>query len=325
MNILITGVGGLLGSNFSKFLLDNTDYNVIGIDNFSGGYRDFVDKRVKLYNIDLKEPINIEEKVDYIFHFAAFAAEGLSPFIRNYVTKNNVETSNQVINFAINNSVKKVIFTSSMAVYGRGKAPFDENDIPNPIDPYGVSKLSTEIDLKCMKEQFNIDYCIIRPHNVYGINQNIWDRYRNVLGIWMYNLMNGGKITVFGDGSQKRAFTFMDDINEPLWESAVSPKASKQIINVGGPVSCTILEAAETLQEVVGYGEIEFLENRHEVKYAWSTHEKSEEILGYTYKTKLREGLKKMWDWAQEQPKRPRQTWDSYELDKGIYDFWKNK
>ena len=103
MNILITGVGGLLGSNFSKFLLDNTDYNVIGIDNFSGGYRDFVDKRVKLYNIDLKEPINIEEKVDYIFHFAAFAAEGLSPFIRNYVTKNNVETSNQVINFAINN------------------------------------------------------------------------------------------------------------------------------------------------------------------------------------------------------------------------------
>ena len=121
MNILITGVGGLLGSNFSKFLLDNTEYNVIGIDDFSGGYRDFVDNRVKLYNIDLKEPINIEEKIDYIFHFAAFAAEGLSPFIRNYVTKNNVETSNQVINFSINNSVKKVIFTSSMTVYGRGK------------------------------------------------------------------------------------------------------------------------------------------------------------------------------------------------------------
>ena len=112
MNILITGVGGVLGSNFSKFLLDNTEYNVIGIDDFSGGYRDFVDNRVKLYNIDLKEPINIEEKIDYIFHFL-FVTEGLSPFIRNYVTKNNVETSNQVINF-INNSVKKVIFTSSM-------------------------------------------------------------------------------------------------------------------------------------------------------------------------------------------------------------------
>jgi UDP-glucose 4-epimerase len=181
------------------------------------------------------------------------------------------------------------------------------------------------MDLKIASEQHGLDYCIIRPHNVYGIKQNIWDRYRNVLGIWMYNLMNGGKITVFGDGSQKRAFTYMDDINEPLWESVTSPKASKEIINVGGPVSCTILEAAETLQEVVGYGDIEFLENRHEVKYAWSTHEKSEEILGYSFKTNLKDGLKKMWDWAQKQPERPRQSWDSYELDKGIYDFWKNK
>ena len=230
-----------------------------------------------------------------------------------------------IINECIRHDVERVIFTSSMAVYGRGNPPFDEDEQPSPVDPYGIAKYGCELDFRVAEEQHGLDYCIIRPHNVYGINQNIWDRYRNVLGIWMYNLMNGGKITVFGDGSQKRAFTFMDDINEPLWESAVSPKASKQIINVGGPVSCTILEAAETLQEVVGYGEIEFLENRHEVKYAWSTHEKSEEILGYTYKTKLREGLKKMWDWAQEQPKRPRQTWDSYELDKGIYDFWKNK
>ena len=230
-----------------------------------------------------------------------------------------------IINECIRHDVKRVIFTSSMAVYGRGNPPFDEDEQPSPVDPYGIAKYGCELDYRVAEEQHGRDYCIIRPHNVYGINQNIWDRYRNVLGIWMYNLMNDGKITVFGDGSQKRAFTFMDDINEPLWESAVSPKASKQIINVGGPVSCTILEAAETLQEVVGYGEIEFLENRHEVKYAWSTHEKSEEILGYTYKTKLKEGLKKMWDWAQEQPKRPRQTWDSYELDKGIYDFWKNK
>ena len=328
--VLITGVGGLLGSRFSKWLIDNKrDVRVVGIDDFSGGYEDFVDDEVTLYKRDLAED-DIQDifevhKPKYVYHFAAYAAEGLSPFIRKFNYKTNMISNANVINECIRHDVERVIFTSSMAVYGRGNPPFDEDEQPSPVDPYGIAKYGCELDFRVAEEQHGLDYCIIRPHNVYGINQNIWDRYRNVLGICMYNLMNGGKITVFGDGSQKRAFTFMDDINEPLWESAVSPKASKQIINVGGPVSCTILEAAETLQEVVGYGEIEFLENRHEVKYAWSTHEKSEEILGYTYKTKLREGLKKMWDWAQEQPKRPRQTWDSYELDKGIYDFWKNK
>ena len=323
MNILITGVGGLLGSNFSKFLLDNTDYNVIGIDNFSGGYRGFVDKRVKLYNIDLKEPINIEEKVDYIFHFAAFAAEGLSPFIRNYVTKNNVETSNQVINFAINNSVKKVIFTSSMAVYGRGKAPFDENDIPNPIDPYGVSKLSTEIDLKCIKEQFNIDYCIIRPHNVYGIQQNIWDRYRNVLGIWMRKLLNNEPITVFGDGLQRRAFTYIDDILQPLLNS-IDSRTNGHIINLGGIYPISLVAAANILKDIVGFGEpIEFLEKRHEVHQAFSTYDKSVELLDFSHKTDIKDGLIKMWEWAKNQPEREVINFD-YEVERGLYVFWKN-
>ena len=310
MNILITGVGGLLGSNFSKFLLDNTDYNVIGIDNFSGGNRDFVDKRVKLYNIDLKEPINIEEKVDYIFHFAAFAAEGLSPFIRNYVTKNNVETSNQVINFAINNSVKKVIFTSSMAVYGRGKAPFDENDIPNPIDPYGVSKLSTEIDLKCMKD-------------VYGIRQNIWDRYRNVLGIWMRKLLNNEPITVFGDGLQRRAFTYIDDILQPLLNS-IDSRTNGHIINLGGIYPISLVAAANILKDIVGFGEpIEFLEKRHEVHQAFSTYDKSVELLDFSHKTDIKDGLIKMWEWAKNQPEREVINFD-YEVERGLYVFWKN-
>ena len=134
--------------------------------------------------------------------------------------------------------------------------------------------------------------------------------------------MNGGKITVFGDGSQKEGeFTFMDDINEPLWESAIT-KVSKQIINVGGPVSCTILKPERLFKKVwIWRG---FLENRHEVKYAWSTHEKSEEILGYTYKTKLKRRFEKDVGLGSRTTKKTK-TWDSYELDKGIYDFWKNK
>ena len=246
--VLITGVGGLLGSRFSKWLIDSKrDVRVVGIDDFSGGYEDFVDKEVTLYKRDLVDDIQDifqVHKPKYVYHFT-YAAEGLSPFIRKFNYKTNMISNANIINECIRHDVKRVIFTSSMAVYGRGNPPFDEDEQPSPVDPYGIAKYGCELDFRVAEEQHGLDYCIIRPHNVYGINQNIWDRYRNVLGIWMYNLMNGGKDYGVRDGSQKRAFTFMDDINEPLWESAVSPKASKQIINVGGPVSCTILEALQ--------------------------------------------------------------------------------
>jgi UDP-glucose 4-epimerase len=179
------------------------------------------------------------------------------------------------------------------------------------------------MDIQVAGEQHGLDWCIIRPHNVYGIKQNIWDKYRNVLGIWMYQHMNDELMTIFGDGMQKRAFSFIDDCLEPLWKAAVDPRASKEIINLGSSVFYTINEANLILRDVIGDGNVVYKEQRHEVKNAHPTWQKSVELLDYQDKTYLKDGLKIMWEWAQQQPKRDRFVWNKYELEKGIYSFWK--
>ena len=181
------------------------------------------------------------------------------------------------------------------------------------------------MDIQIAGEQHGLDWCIIRPHNVYGVKQNIWDKYRNVLGIWMFQHLNGEDLTIFGDGEQTRAFSFIDDSLEPLWNSAVREEASKEIINLGGIEEISIKDASVVLREVIGEGNIVHLEPRHEVKHSIPTFQKSIDILGFEYKTELKEGLTKMWEWAKEQPMRERFVWPEYELEKGIYSFWKNK
>lgn len=326
--ILITGVAGLIGSRMATWILDNiSEARVVGVDDLSGGYIENVDPRVEFHKMDcvsddfaaLVESITPK----YVYHFAAYAAEGLSPFIRKYNYQNNLVSTANVVNACINSNVSRLIFTSSMAVYGDSTPPFDETMIRNPIDPYGVAKSSCERDIEIAGEQHGLDWCIIRPHNVYGRNQNIWDKYRNVLGIWMYRHINGDSLTIYGNGEQKRAFSYIDDCLEPFWKAAVLPEASRQIINLGGTKEYSINEAADTLIGVMGGGNKEYLEGRHEVKYAWSTWQKSVDILGYRDTISLKEGLCLMWDWAITQPNRQQKKWKTYEVDKGIYSYWK--
>ncbi len=310
-------------------LTNKSNYKVIGIDNLSGGSFDFVPDGVDFIQADLVND-NLDvllkgRKIEYVYHFAAYAAEGLSPFIRKFNYENNLLATANVINFCINKEVERLIFTSSMAVYGVGQAPFDETDLPSPIDPYGIAKYACEMDIKVASEQHGLDYCIIRPHNVYGINQNIWDKYRNVLGIWMFQKIHDQPITIFGKGEQKRAFSYIDDSLVPLWNAAVSEKARNETINLGGIEDISIREAADLFGEIVGGVETVFLPNRHEVKDAYSTHQKSMEILDFTNPTGLQQGLELMWNWAKTLEKKPRFEWGEYEVEKGIYDFWKTR
>jgi UDP-glucose 4-epimerase len=330
MKILITGVAGLLGSRLADWIIENVpNVNIVGIDDLSGGYRENVNPKVEFWQMDLlTHPIeNCFEvnKFDYVFHLAAYAAEGLSPFIRQYNYENNLVVTSRIVNQCIKHNVKRLVFTSTLAVYGHGEGGiFDENQQQAPIDPYGVAKYACEMDIQIAGEQHGLDWCIIRPHNVFGRNQNIWDKYRNVLGIWMYQHLNGEPMTIFGDGEQSRAFSCIDDIVEPLWKSAIQPTASNQIINLGGVEEWTINNANEMLKKVIGAGEVVYKEGRHEVKHAIPTWQKSIDILGFEHKTNFEDGLKDMWEWAQKQPKRKQFVWDSYELDNGIYSFWKN-
>jgi len=335
-SIVVTGVAGLLGSNLAKWILvHHPEYEVVGIDAMIGGIETNVPQAVKFFKRDLsKDDISdIFErfKPTYVFHFAAFAAEGLSPFIRKFNYENNVISTAAIVNECIKHNVKRLIYTSSMSVYGHGgqTPPFTE-DMPRcPIDPYGVSKAACEMDIEIAGEQHDLDYCIIRPHNVYGPGQNIWDPYRNVLGIWMYRAMHDLPMRIYGDGQQKRAFTYIDDILEPLWNAAVLPEASRRIINMGNTPPVTIETAATTLQNIIdcespiGPPKIEYCEARHEVKNAYASGKLSEELLGFRWNTLLGEGLTVMWRWACTMPPRDLQVWDKYELDKGLYSYWK--
>jgi UDP-glucose 4-epimerase len=329
MKILITGVAGLLGSRLSDWIIENKpDVQIIGIDDLSGGYIENVNSKVELWQMNLVNG-NISEcferhQFDYVYHMAAYAAEGLSPFIRSYNYQNNLVATSRVINECIKHDIKRLVFTSTMAVYGHGTGEiFDEIQVPCPVDPYGIAKYACEMDIKVAGGQHGLDWCIIRPHNVYGVKQNVWDKYRNVLGIWMYQYMNNEPMTIFGDGEQKRAFSFIDDCLEPLWKASQQENCSKEIINLGGTRHYTINEANETLKEVIKDGQTVYKEQRHEVKIAVPTWQKSVDLLGYEDKTTLYDGLSQMWEWVKKQPKRERFVWDNYEVDKGIYSFWK--
>ena len=330
MKILITGIAGLLGSRLADHIIKNyPEVDIVGIDDLSGGYFENINPKVEFWKMNLVncnlDKCFTEHKFDYVYHFAAYAAEGLSPFIRSFNYQNNLVATSRIINECIKHDVKRLVFTSTLAVYGHGDGGiFDESQTPKPIDPYGVAKYGCEMDIQIAGEQHGLDWCIIRPHNVYGVKQNVWDKYRNVLGIWMYQHTINEPMTIFGDGTQTRAFSYIDDSLEPLWKASQDKRSSKEIINLGGIKEYSINEANEILREVVGGGEVRYFEGRHEVKHSVPTWQKSIDLLDFEHKTDLKEGLTKMWEWVKTQPIRERFVWPFYELDKGIYSFWKN-
>ena len=330
MTILITGVAGLIGSRLADYIIEHTGHRVIGIDDLSGGYPENVNPYVKFYKRDLScddiSDIFENNNIGIVYHFACYAAEGLSPFMRNFNYRNNILSTTNIINNCINYKVKRLIYASSMSVYGHGKKNgeiFDETLPYAPIDPYAVSKMACEYDIKIANEQHGLDYVIIRPHNVFGIKQNIWDKYRNVLGIWMYQTLNNEPMLIYGDGEQTRAFTYIDNILPCLYRCAGDPNVSKETINLGGIKPFTINQACEILQSITGYNNVVHMEARHEVKFAVPTYQKSIDLLDYKEEISFEDGLKRMWEWAKVQPMRDRMVWDQYEITDKIYNYWK--
>jgi UDP-glucose 4-epimerase len=329
MKIFVTGCAGLLGANYTRHLLAN-GHEVIGIDDLSGGYKAFLPKGEKFTfaKFDLERRKKVvelfeEHKPDVLLHFAAYAAEGLSPFIRNFNYRNNLICSANLINECIAHDTK-FIFTSSMAVYGEQEPPFTEDKRPQPIDPYGIAKYAVECDLKLAHEQFGLRYNIVRPHNVLGIYQNIWDKYRNVIGIFIRKTLNGEPILVYGDGEQTRAFSDIKYYMEPF--DKLLTDYDGEIFNIGADKHFTLNEVAEAVQKIgkkYGYEvPIEHGEPRHEVKHAYCDHTKAKTMLDFKDETNLDELIESMFVWAMKQPNRKVKKME-YEVTKDIYDYWK--
>lgn len=324
---LVTGGAGFIGSHVAEQLLKR-GHQIVVLDDLSGGFDENVPKGVEfvkgsILDVPLIESLFVKHKFDHVFHLAAYAAEGLSHFIRRFNYTNNVVGSINLINAAVNHDVKSFVFTSSIAVYGAGQTPLVESLTPQPEDPYGIAKLSIEQDLKAAHEMFGLNYIVFRPHNVYGERQNIADRYRNVVGIFMNQLLKGEPMSIFGDGEQLRAFTHVDDVAPIIAESVDVPEALNEIFNIGADVPFTVRTLADVIAKSLGVTpNIKHLDARNEVKFAYSDHTKIERVFGKREKVSLEQGIQAMSDWVRNHGARPSSIFEGIEVMKNLPPSW---
>ena len=300
---LVTGAAGFIGAHVTRELL-KTGHTVIALDDLSGGYQEYLPDGVtfvqgSIVDHALLDRLFSEYRFDYVYHLAAYAAEGLSHFIKRFNYTNNLIGSVNLINESVKHKIKCFVFTSSIAVYGELPPPMREDMTPHPEDPYGIAKLAVEMELKVTNQMFGLNYVIFRPHNVYGEFQNLGDKYRNVVGIFMNQLMQNKPLTIFGDGKQTRAFSYIGDIAPHIANCVTTPAAYNQIINIGADKDFTVLELASTVMQAMGLrGMIRHVESRNEVKHAYSDHTRAKQIFGEGPVTSLEDGIKKMAAWA---------------------------
>lgn len=327
---LVTGGAGFIGAHVSRELL-KMGHRVIVLDDLSGGFEDHVPAEAQFVKGSVTDHIlvaSLFEKYtfDYVYHLAAYAAEGLSHFIRRFNYTNNLIGSVNLINEAVKYKVKCVVFTSSIAVYGAQTPPMTEDMIPIPEDPYGIAKYAVEMDLKAAHEMFGLDSIIFRPHNVYGEFQNIGDRYRNVVGIFMNQLMQHKPLTIFGDGTQTRAFSYIGDVAPAIARSVMIPGAYNQIFNVGADQEYSVKELAEEVMRAMHMqGDINYLAPRNEVLHAWADHSKAMRILEQKKFTTLAEGLRLMADWAKKTGSRQSSQFSNIEIEENLPPIWQEK
>ncbi|MGB0403968.1 MAG: NAD-dependent epimerase/dehydratase family protein [Salibacteraceae bacterium] len=328
---LVTGGAGFIGSHVAQYLL-NQGHQVIVLDDLSGGMKSNVPSLAKfvqgsITNTELINQLFEEYNFDFVYHLAAYAAEGLSPYIRKFNYENNLIGSINLINASVNHNVKCFVFTSSIAVYGSKTPPFTESMAPQPEDSYGIAKYAVELDLKDAKERFGLNYVIFRPHNVYGVNQNLNDKFRNVVGIFMRQIILGEPLTIFGDGFQKRAFTSIHDVAPAIAMSVNKSEALNQVFNIGSDVTCSVNDLAQIVWNALNGNkkvlEIKYLEERKEVVNAIADHSKFKTVFGQETTIPLIDGINEMANWAKTINLKPMADIKNIEIIKNLPESWK--
>lgn len=326
--VLVTGGAGFIGSHVVDSLLSR-GHRVTVLDDLSGGFvenlaagAEFVHGSIT--DVRLVTDLFERHRFDYVFHLAAYAAEALSSFIKRFNYTNNLLGSVTLINAAVNTGVKCFVFTSSIAVYGvPAELPLTEQVQPRPVDSYGIAKFAVEQELRASRELFGMDYIVFRPHNVYGERQNIGDRYRNVVGIFMNQILQGRPMPVFGDGEQTRAFSYVGDVAPLIAESVECPAARNEIFNIGAdrPVSVNALAGA-VARAMQASPTVLHEAARHEVVHAYSSHEKLERVFGVRPPASLEDGLARMAAWVQQHGARESRAFEGIEVTRGLPAAW---
>lgn len=328
---LVTGGAGFIGSHVVNSILALGD-KVVVLDDMSGGFPDNVNPNALLVegsitDYDLIQRLFAEHQFTHVYHLAAYAAEGLSHFIKRFNYTNNLIGSVNLINASVNYGVKCFVFTSSIAVYGTNQLPMTEDLIPQPEDPYGVAKLAVEQDLKITHEMFGLNYVIFRPHNVYGEHQNIGDRYRNVIGIFMNQIMQNKALTIFGDGTQSRGFSYISDVAPIIAKAPYNPAAQNQIFNVGADTAVPVNRLAEVVCNAMGVPvNIQYLEARNEVLHAYARHDKVREIFDLVDgEVSVEEGIHRMAEWAKAHGPRRSKVFSGVEVMRNMPASWRSE
>lgn len=313
MRILITGAAGFMGSHLVDFLTKNNEHEIFAVDDLSGGYIDNVNPKAKFTKIDLRDREKVEVyiskvKPELMYYLAADASEGRSQFTPLSSTERNYLAYMYTIVPAIKHGLRKVVLTSSMSVYGAQKPPFSEDMPKKPEDIYGIAKSAMEDATEVLARVHNFDYVIIRPHNVYGPKQNLADPYRNVIAIFINCLLSNKNFYIYGEGNQKRAFTYIDDFTPYFAQSGFSNRCNGKVINIGPEEEHAINELAQVVLNVFfpdgnvpKHLKPQYLPLRpQEVMEAYCTNTKAAKLLNYRTTVTLVEGVRKMAAWARE-------------------------
>ena len=326
---LVTGAAGFIGSHVADHCLE-LGMAVVATDDLSGGFRENVPESAAWVEGDLRDAEFVESlwrdhgPFDFVYHLGAYAAEGLSHFIRAFNYRTNLEATMNLVNQAILGDARRFVFTSSIAVYGAHQLPMTEDLTPEPEDPYGISKYAAELDLAAAQRMFDLDYTVFRPHNVYGERQNISDRYRNVVGIFMNCALRGEALPVFGDGRQTRAFSHIDDVAPAIARSPLVAASANETYNVGADEPVSVLALAEIVAKAFEVPlRVEHLPARNEVVHAFSDHAKARADFELGEPIALEDGIARMATWVREHgPRDPVEFAGRIELPRKLPPSW---
>ncbi len=302
MKVFVSGAAGFLGSHLADAFIQSGD-EVVGCDNLIGGDLTNLPEGIQFEEADCCDVDAMKrllDGADLVYHCAAIATEGLSVFSPALIAKHVYENTAGILVGAATNKVKRFVYCSSMARYGRGNPPFHEGQRPEPTDPYGIAKYAGELLVANVSETHGMEYVIAVPHNIIGPKQKYDDAFRNVVSIMINRMLQGKQPVIYGDGGQTRTFSFVQDCVDPLIKMGTLPGLSGEVINIGPDTeTVSINELAAMLAELLSFklDPIYVADRPREVRDATCSADKARRLLGYETKVGLRQGLQTMIDW----------------------------
>jgi UDP-glucose 4-epimerase len=297
---MVTGGAGFIGGHITEFLLD-MGHEVVVFDNFSTGSMEnlaAVRDKAEVVNGDIRDIGSLDaamDGVDYVIHHAAEISVVKSVEEPDFVNEVNVGGTMNVLVSARKHKVKRITFASSSAIYGdTSDRAQSEEMLPNPLSPYGASKMAAEHYLSCFYQLYGLETVRLRYFNVYGPRQNPKSQYAAVIPKFIDRILHGQDLHIYGDGEQTRDFVYVKDIARANYLACTADCAAGKVINIATQQSYSVNELAQMLIKMAGK-EVEVVHDpplAGEIKYSASNIELAKDLLDYDPLFDFADGLR---------------------------------